>query len=308
MPTYGNSIKQDNGVNMDKKHTVQRISNKKRGRPKVRFNLMVVIIITALTFVACFVLYMINANITGDVLDSDDSSTTTTIKTTEAVTDENGTSAESEDASQAEETTEAAAQQNNSNIAYPVPQSEEADSSYFENCCLISDQTLLSMSQYSDFKDVLGSSQLNASNCNETSITSSYGNVTPYQTIQLKKPQNLYIMLGSDIGTSSIDDMISGYTKLITSLHNYLPEMKIYVMQYPPAPAESTTVTTELVDSYNTRLMDMAKSIGVYCLDTNTPLRSSEGTIDGDYWDDDSAKLTEDACKTIGKYILNHTA
>ena len=88
---------------MDKKHTVQRISNKKRGRPKVRFNLMVVIILTALSFVACFVLYMINANITGDVLDSDDSSTKTNAAATEASTDENGTSVETQEGSQAEE-------------------------------------------------------------------------------------------------------------------------------------------------------------------------------------------------------------
>lgn len=292
---------------MDKKHTVQRISNKKRGRPKVRFNLMVVIILTALSFVACFVLYMINANVTGDVLDSDDSSEKTTVTASETSTDESGASSETQDGSQSETETEAPAPQSNSNIAYPVPQSEAADASYFENCCLISDQTLLSMSQYSDLKDVLGSSQLNAANCNETSITSTYGNVTPYQTIQLKKPMNLYIMLGSDIGTSSVDDMISGYTKLVTSLHNYLPEMHIYVMQYPPAPAGSETVTAELVDSYNTRLMEMAKSIGVYCLDTNTLLRSSDGPIGEEYWDTESSKLTEDACKAISGYILTHT-
>lgn len=298
-----------NGVNMEKNHTIQRISNKKRGRPKVRFNFMMLIIIPLLTFLTCFILYMVSANINGDFLDEDESSSADTIVTTEAVTDSEGNTLAASDntnSSEAADTTVQNISQDGS-IAYPLPQSEAADASYFENCCLITDSILLSMPKYSDFEDVIGNSALTAKSCNETTIASAYGNITAYQTMQLKKPMNLYIMLGSDIGTSTVDEMISSYTTLVTSLHNYLSETHIYLMQIPPAPAENPTITPEIVDQYNTRIMDMAKSLGVYCLDTNTALRSSDGTIADDFWSYDDSALTEEGYKTIAGYILTHT-
>ena len=287
---------------MEKKHTVQRISNKKRGRPKVRFNIMVLIIITAITFVACFILYMIKANVSGDALDNDKEPTTVV----QQATAEQSTGAE-EAASDAEQPATVPAGPDPS-ITYPLPASEAKDSSYYDNCCMISDTILLDMGKHTDFEDVLGSSALNASTCMSATIASTYGNVTAYQTIQLKKPQNLYIMLGSDIGTSTVDDMISSYTTLVSNLHNYLPDMKIYVMQIPPAPSGNITVTPDIVDQYNSKLLEMAKNLGVYCIDTNTALRSSDGTISENYWDYDEGKLTEKGYKEISSYILSHTA
>ena len=294
---------------MEKKHTVQRISNKKRVKPKVRFSFMMLIIITFLTFLVCFILYMINANVKGDLLDDDDDdkSAVTTAITTEALTDEEGNTLSSEDSTAENNVSETQAAASSGTITYPLAQSAAVDSSYFDNCCIITDTILLSISKYTDFEDVVGNSLLNAKNCNETTISSSYGNITAYQTMQLKKPENIYIMLGSDLGTNTVSDMIASYTTLVTSLHNYLPDTHIYVMQVPPAPAESTTITSELVDEYNTKLMDMAKSVGVYCLDTNTALRSADGTISDNYWSDDDSTLTEEGYKKVESYILTHT-
>ena len=290
---------------MEKKHTVQRISNKKRGRPKVKFNFMVIIIITALTFVACFILYMIKLNVSGDALDSDSDSDTKVTVTQQASAE---SSTDPSASAQNDEPATAAPAGPDPSITYPLPASAAADASYFDNCCLITDSTLLEMGDHSGLKDVLGNPSLNAANCMTASISSTYGNVTAYQTIQLKKPMNLYLMLGSDIGTSSVDDMISSYTTLVSNLHNYLPEMHIYVMQIPPAPSGSITVTPDIVDQYNSKLLDMAKNIGVYCIDTNTALRSSDGTITEEYWDYESGKLSESGYKAVSAYILTHTA
>ena len=294
------------GVIMDKKRTVQRISNKKRGRPKIRFNFMVLVIITAITFALCFILYMIKANISGDALD-DKSDSDSGMTVTQQTTDEQPDGQTASDPAEEQPSSEAPAGTDPS-IKYPLPASAAMDASYFENCCLITDSTLLEIGKYSDLEDVLGSSALNAANCMSASISSTYGNVTAYQTIQLKKPMNLYLMLGSDIGTSTVEDMISSYTTLVSNLHNYLPDMKIYVMQIPPAPSGSTTATPDIVDQYNSKLLDMAKNLGVYCIDTNTALRSSDGTIDDNYWDYDSGKLTEEGYKAVSGYILTHTA
>ena len=282
---------------MEKKRTVQRISNKKRGKPKVRFNFMIIVIIVLLTFAACFVFYMISANINGDALDDDDDSA---VPQTTA-------SAEVQDGTEPQTDSQQPVTEAQGNITYPLPQSEEADSSYFDNCCLITDSTLLSMSKYTDLKDVLGSSSLGAGNCNEMTISSTYGNVTPYQTIQLKKPGSLYIMLGSDLGAAAADDLIQSYTTLVSNLHNYLPGMKIYIMQLPPVPAASVTVTNDMVNDYNTKLLNMAKNLGVYCIDTNTALRGADGSISEDCWDSEGNALSSSAYKAIAKYILNHT-
>lgn len=287
---------------MEKKHTVQRISNKKRGRPKVRFNFMVIVIIALITFAVCFVLYMIKANVSGDALNNDNDTkeriqeATTSVQTTEAAS-----------SAGSEETTEPLKPGPDPSIKYPLPATAAVDPSYFGKCCMIADKTLLDMPNHTSFKDVLGNEALNAFNCNTASITSTYGNVTAAQTIQLKKPENLYVMLGCDIGVNSTDDMISSYTSMINQLHNYLPEMHIYIMQLPPAPAGSMTVTVEAVDQYNSKLLEMAKTLGVYCIDTNTALRSAEGTISEEYWDYESGKLSEKGCKAISDYILTHT-
>jgi len=287
---------------MDKKHTVQRISNKKRVKPKVRFNFMIIVIICLLVFATCFVFYMVNANVKGDVLDDNDDEEVPVQITTSAVQ-------EGSDAQQQPEVTEAPAV--NRNIVYPLPQSEAKGSKYFENCCLLTDGSLLNISKSTDFKDVLGNSQLGAANCNTMTITSSYGNIKPYEIIKLKKPENLYIMLGYDIGTSPEEDMITNYTSLVSDLHNYLPDMNIYIMQLPPVPAtgqESSAMNNDIINSYNSKLLDMAKNIGVYCIDTNTALRGADGAVSGDYWSEEDGWLTSKGYKAIADYILSHTA
>ena len=114
-------------------------------------------------------------------------------------------------------------------------------------------------------------------------------------------------MLGSDIGTVTVDEMISNYTTLVSNLHAYKPDMNIYVMQLPPVAADTTTVTNELINEYNTKLLNMANTVGVNCIDTNTALKSVEGTLSAEYWSADTGTFTDEAYKTIAGYILTHT-
>ena len=57
---------------MEKKRTIQRKSAKKRSRPKVRFNIGIILLIFFLSIAGCFTLYMIAANVNGDFLDSEE--------------------------------------------------------------------------------------------------------------------------------------------------------------------------------------------------------------------------------------------
>lgn len=267
---------------MEKKRTIQRASNKKHGRPKVKFNFGVLIIILALSFIGCFAMYMITANIKGDFLDE---------KKSASITKEE----------QAQEgTSDISAEPQNNNIKYPVPPSSAVDASYFKECCMVTDSTLLAISADKSFMEVIGSAQLNAANCNTMQLSEGS---TICDTVKGKNPQNLYIMLGSDLGTSAAADMINGYTGLISALRSACPDMKIFVMQLPPIKTDTATITNALIDDYNGRLMKMAMTSEVYCIDTNVILKAIEGGLSSEYSNEDG-NLSEKGLKAISDHIL----
>ena len=114
-------------------------------------------------------------------------------------------------------------------------------------------------------------------------------------------------MLGSDIGTSQIDDMVSNYTEFVKNVRGYLASADIYILQLPPVAEDSEKVSNSLINEFNTKLLTLANMTGVYCLDTNTALKNVDGTISEEYIDPESGKLTEKAFKKITDYILCHT-
>ena len=281
---------------MAKKGNVRRISDKKKNKPKVRFSIWMLITIFALTFASCFVIYMIAANIDDNFFNNQFS----TVIEDSNIDNSKGTEpAEStEDTSEGQDVPEQIAIQN------PVPASAAMDISYLENCCLVTDSTLLGMNSYG-FSDILGSESLSAASVGTEKISSSYGTVTVYETLKIKKPMNVYIMLGSDIGVSSVDDMISSYMTLVSSLKNSMPDMKIYIMQLPPAYGD--TEKNALINEYNTRLLELANTLQVYCIDTNTEMKDNEGNLNAEYIDSETQTVNEEYYKQISGYILTHT-
>lgn len=283
---------------MANKRSVKRISEKKRNKPKIRFNPWMMIIIFALSFVGCFALYMVAANVDENFFKDE-------FNKESVIYDNSQNQNESSSAEVLEDVTEGSSQVA---ITNPVPLSAAVDASYFENCCLVSDSTLLSISNYTEFKDVIGNTSLNAISINDVKVDSNYGTVTVYETLKIKKPMNVYIMLGSDIGVSTTDDMISSYTTFISNLKASIPETKIYIMQFPPVYSETATVTNEIINAYNHKLLALANSYGVYCIDINLALKTNEDSLAEEYYSSESGGLSEKAYTDICGYILTHTA
>lgn len=282
------------------KKNKRKISDKRKNKPKIRFNIWMLIIIFALSFAGCFILYMIAANLDENFFADEASKAPETSISSESSMD---TSQESTAGS-----TEAATDTvNKTEKIYPVPASEAVDVSYLENCCMITDSTMLAIKNNTGFKDVIGSETLGAASINTAKVESSYGTVTAYEALKLKKPMNVYIMLGSDLGASSVDEMISNYRTLVTNLSVSLSETKIYVMQLPPVYTDSDKVTNALIDEYNSKLLDMAKSCGVYCLDTNTDFKANEGNLKSDYMSEEGSAVNTKYYNDICGYILTHT-
>lgn len=288
-----------------KNSNVRRISDKKKNRPKIRFNIWMLIIIFTLSFAGCFIIFMVAANLDENFFD-DESAIIVDENKDNPSDDNSGTTETSTSGIQdSTEPTEAVKE-----IIYPVPESAAADTSYLESCCLITDSTLLGFGSYTDFKDVIGNAALTAATANSAKVESNYGTITIYEVLKLKKPMNVYLMLGSDIGVSDTNDMIKEYMTLVSNLKSALPDMNIYIMQLPPVPGDSEKNT--LINEYNERLLSLAKTCGVYCLDTNTGFKNNEGNLNDNYINtaEDAAEkpLTDKYYKDICGYILTHTA
>ncbi|MCM1316316.1 MAG: hypothetical protein NC205_05400 [Prevotella sp.] len=272
-------------------------------RPKVKFNFGVLLVIFLLSFTACFALYMTAANLNEDFFRNEFNA---------AMIIDTSESSETEESSEENTDAEISEQEEQpiqkAPVTNPVPQSAAADYTYFENCCLITDSTLLEMGEYTALKDIIGDSSLNASNCITAKVESNYGAVTIYDTLKIKKPENVYFMLGSDIGTSETETMIAGYKELISNLTASLPAMNIYVMQIPPVRYDAAPVTNELINTYNEQLLAMANSCNVHCIDTSTALKSVDGNLKEEYWSAEEKKFTEDMYKAVTEYIITHVA
>ena len=285
----------------EKSRTIQRISNKKRGRPKVRFNIGIFIILFVFSFALIFVFYMLAANANDDFLEKEFGAVSE-IDNNQPEVKEVVPDADNE----TEEGTTAAVKKD---ITNPVPQSNPMDSGYFDSSCLVTDGTLLQMGEFTDMKDIIGSDALNALNCNSTKIATNYGTVTAYEALQVKKTDNVYIMLGSDIGADPVDEMIENVTKFVNDILSARRDLNIYIMQLVPAKSEGEDSSkNDLINEYNSKLLKLANASGVYCIDTNTALKNQEGTLDAQFIDAETGKLNDAAYRTIADYILTHTA
>lgn len=286
----------ESGENMAKKKSITRISDKKRGRPKIRFSIWGLIFIFMLSFLGCFIIYMVAANMNQNFWEEE----------FDKIVVEGNSNKDSDNDIKAE-SSEVQNENTQNRIANPIQQSQAKDNSYLDSCCLVTDSLLLGIEKYTDLKDVIGNENLNAVSCNTVTIESPYGNKTAYEILQAKKPEKIYIMLGSDIGTSEIDDMVSNYTEFVKNVRGYLPSTDIYILQLPPVLESNEKVNNNLINEYNTKLLTIANMTGVYCLDINTALKSVDGSISEEYIDSTTNAFTEKAFKKITDYILCHT-
>jgi len=286
---------------MSKKRTVHRVSDSKKNKPFIRFNFWLMVIIFGLSFIVCFALYMVAANLDDNFFDYElslESSSETLIDESSADDDT------IEDISQISESVPVSEPDS---VVNPVPESERVDDSYFDDSWILTDSTLLNIKFNTSIANVLGNETLNSTNVNETKIESVYGTITAYQNLQIINPKNIYIMLGSDIGESTVDDMINSYDTFIANLKANLPHTKIYIMQLPPVYTDSELVTNDKINEYNSRLIQLADNYSIYCIDTNTILKNNTGTLDEQYYSSDENSLSSKAYSAVYEYILTHT-
>lgn len=283
---------------MEKSRNVQRKKIRKKGGPKLRFKFGVIVTIFIFSFAICFLIYMINANVNDNFLNEEFGTTSLSVDDNEksTVSDKDEISVE-----------ESKPDISTTGISNPVPQSTTMDSSYYASCCLITDGTLEGMKGIGFGEDtVYGGGVFKLSTVMTEKQNSSFGTISPYEIVKQKKPSAIYLMFGNELETVSAEQLVEEYTKLVNSFKSAVPEMKIYVMQYPPVLYDTDTLSNEKVNDYNSRLITMCDNLGVYCIDTNTALKSEAGKLNESYWSYETLTLSAEGYNKVSEYILTH--
>lgn len=272
---------------------------KKNNKPVIRFRLKAAFLIAAVVFIACFVIYMAEANISSKQQS------------------EPGFSADS--SAVLSDTTEAETMPHDENrkaLINPVPASDPKSEAYFGKCMFVGDSISVGFSDYQfmSAKNVIAEIGMNIEKINTDPMKTAYGEVTALEALKAADPENVYIMLGSNgIAWLPTDTMIEYYSEFVDKVMTDMPEADIYILSIPPVTAERETAENEPIlnsdiDNYNSELLKMANEKQIYYVDINTILKNNDGKLPSEQAQDDGMHFVKDTYSVVVDYILSHTA
>lgn len=263
--------------------------------PLIRFRFKVVFIIFIIVTAVCFFIYMTGVN-----LDDDETAVniflSSDISKTESIADE-----------PLDEVKE---------IINPVPSSEPLTETYFGKCAFVGDSITVGLSDYQlvPIKNVYAEIGMNIEKINTDTIQTAFGETTVLEGLKQAKPENIYIMLGSNgISWLSINEMISYYAEFVDSVKENLPDTNIYVLSIPPVTAERESAEEEPIlnsdiDKYNSELLKMANDKSIYYVDINTALKGNDSKFPAENAAEDGMHFKKTTYSIMLDYILSHIA
>lgn len=296
---------------------VQQPNGKKR-RARYRFSL--VVFASVLTFVICFAVHMKNTSLE-EVLDT--SLPSGSQDTSQDSLDSSGESSDADASSSDDETSDIDASSAGDNSSgtisasvNPVPESASVGMDYFNNCAFVGDSITEGLASYQIFerKNVYASVGMNISKIDTDIIDTAYGSMTVIEGLVNRKPENVYIMLGSNgIFWMSNESMISKYSAFIDDIKTKLPSTKIYILSIPPVTAEKevaaeSPILNSDIDAYNSELLKLANEKSVYFVDLNTALKNNSGKFDSDMAARDGYHFQRSTYDLMLEYIMTHVA
>lgn len=271
---------------------------KKKDRPIIRFRMQIVILIIVLSFASCFAIYMAEANMNSKMINSVGFSADSSILLSSA----------------SEKTTEPEAETNKS-IINPVPASDPLTETYFGKCSFVGDSISVGLADFQlvPVRNVFAELGMNIEKINTETMKTAYGDVTAIEALKIAKPENVYIMLGSNgITWISIEKMIEYYSQFVDEVKKYLPDATIYILSIPPVTAEREVAAEEPIlnsdiDNYNSRLLEMANEKNICYVDINTALKNNDGKFPSEKAEKDGMHFKKTTYTDMLNYILSHT-
>lgn len=286
-------------INMFGKGTVaySNSNSKRKNRPIVRFRFKAVFLIIFASFLMCFAVYMTEANINSKKLNSAGFSADSSALSSAAANDVKNVKKEEK------------------SIINPVPAGEPLTETYFGKCAFVGDSISVGLADYQlvPMKNVFAELGMNIEKINTEAFRTPYGNITAIEALKRAKPENVYIMLGSNgIAWLTIQDMIDYYSKFVDNIKKDLPDTRIYILSVPPVTAERETAAEQPIlnsdlDKYNSELLKMANEKQLYYVDINTALKGNDGKFPSDMAETDGMHFKKSTYSVMLDYILSHT-
>lgn len=203
------------------------------------------------------------------------------------------------------------------NSINPVKKSDEKDKSYLDKCVFIGDSITTGLSGYKFVSNdnVLASIGLRIDNITTEKVsTTKYGDILTLDALLKIKPENVYILLGSNgVSWYDNDKMIECYSNFIDSVKTELPDSNIYIISITPVGAireakdttENGKILNSDIDRFNLRLIDLANQKGIYYVDANSELKGDDGKLPADVTKD-GMHFNKDTYEKFVEYILTH--
>lgn len=269
---------------------------KSNSGPLIRFRFKVVFIVFIIVTAVCFLIYMTGAN-----FEDDDMETNMFLRSEVSETSSN---VDDEPLDKVKE------------IINPVPLSESLTETYFGKCAFVGDSITVGLSDYQlvPIKNVYAEIGMNIEKINTDTLKTAFGETTVLDGLKQAKPENIYIMLGSNgIAWLPISDMISYYSEFISSIQQNLPDSNIYILSIPPVTAaresaEEEPILNSDIDKYNSELLKMANEKKIYYVDVNTALKGNDGKFPEDNAAEDGMHFKKTTYNIMLNYILSHVA
>lgn len=294
------------------------VRKKKKRMNPFRFSLILMFYIAAI--VVSFIIYANDFSI--ESVPSATYSGSGTIKQEPVVvTDAEGASVTDNDGNTVVEMNEVEVQKPEvSEKGNPVPESAAQPDSYLESCMFIGDSISTGLSGYKlvPAENVFADVGLRIDNIDVAKIKNPKFSepVTVMSAIEQTKPQNVYILLGSNgVAWFNNDLMLEAYGEFVDGIKTKLPDSDIYIISITPVGTmkenidtiENGKVLNSEIDRFNERLLDMADQKNIHYVDVNSALKDASGKLPDDVTTD-GMHFTKDEYIKFVNYILTHTA
>lgn len=282
--------------------------------PIIKFKLKVIVIIFFIITAACFAIYMTGANF-GEEEEGSFTATwqehSPTGENTEN-TDKSNKNDKDKD-SDSESQAETGETKENIQIENPVPESNALTPTYFSKCAFVGDSITVGLSDYQlvPMKNVIAEIGMNIEKINTEKMQTAFGETTVLDALTQAKPENIYIMLGSNgIAWMSLEEMIEEYSEFTQGIEKSLPDSKIYVLSIPPVTEKKEqseeSILNADIDRYNSMLLELANKNGYYYVDINSELKGEDGKFSEEDAADDGMHFNKSTYDVMLDYILRH--
>lgn len=236
---------------------------KEKKYAKFRFSFILLFIFAS--FAACFALYMTN--------DDDEY-----VQTTKYIEEKENQDCEANNI------------YTSKSVINPVPKSQPADMTYFNDAVIIANEQMTGFSKFIPSESLYN------------------GGFTPNEIISYIKDKSikkLYIILDTECVKL---DNLTAMSNVLNQLEKEKSDLQIYLVSVLPITAEKETedISNSDIDNYNSIALKFADENSIYYIDVNSYFVGNDGKMPKIKVENDGTTLTDEAYSEIVDFLLSH--